>query len=711
MGKKSRNKRNRSQEQQTQKPVQQGTSVAISRKPEFSAFWVAIIIPVVCLVGAWRFPPIATPMELKSYASQIYLSGLLFIWLWISRDSKKFSLEFSQARIAFGLLFLFGTLSVLWAANPDFWVYKWNKWYAGFVMFLLALHITQNEKNLDTVVNLSILGGLIVAIVGILQYLFLFNLIPQTAFPASTFGNGNMAGQVMVLTAILPLYFLFKENIEKSKIWFYAISVALLFTYVYYTRTRAVWLSCIFEIFLVGVFISLDKTQRANWFFWNKIKTTAFSFALLIFIILINFSSEGFTPFWELASNELASIAASVGSSAAEGEHRYIIWTSTLNIFKDFPIIGTGLGNFFELYNTGRYEDVRILGVQRAHNDVFELAIELGSLGLLLLLGIIVTMCMQLYRLILKSEGSKRILFALFAIAVTGSMMNAQISFPYQLPVPLVIMPFFVALLVRGAEDLGSNILVVNLKPWIQKVTLALSGLVFCFILINDALWFHDIETLNNMVRYRDSTKVWKPVNPIYNQAYITGGRSVVQAIKRMDSPQLALNIALPIVEYWPNSPTNTLLAAENYLAIGNYEKAEEWALITRDIQPYNSFIAEFYLMEIYTKTGDLEKLGSLYTSMKNSPEAALSKVQNTYNMLHTMSINLQDFEMTTYFYEKFLEYWGDYAPLIANQGVYYFNTGDIPNAIATMKKALALDPNVQLADQFRQIIAQYPDL
>jgi len=48
---------------------------------------------------------------------------------------------------------------------------------------------------------------------------------------------------------------------------------------------------------------------------------------------------------------------------------------------------------------------------------------------------------------------------------------------------------------------------------------------------------------------------------------------------------------------------------------------------------------------------------------------------------------------------------------LIGNQGVYYFNTGDIPNAIATMKKAIALDPNLALAEQFRQIIAQYPDL
>lgn len=711
MGKKSRNKRNRNQEQQAQMPDQPSTPVVVSRKPEISAFWVAVIIPVICLVGAWRFPPIATPMELKSYASQIYLSGLLFIWLWISKDSKKLTLEFSQARIAFGLLFLVGTLSILWAANPDFWVYKWNKWFTGFVMFLLALQITQNEKNLDTVINLSIFGGLIVAVIGILQYLFLLNLVPQTAFPASTFGNGNMAGQVMVLTAILPMYFLCKENISKSKTWFYAVSAALLFTYAYYTRTRAVWLACTFEIFLIAIFVFFDKTKRKSWLHWSKEKTTASVFSLIAFIILINFNSSGFAPVWEIAGEQIASIAVSVGSSAAEGEHRYIIWTSTFNIFKDYPFIGTGLGNFFELYNTGGYADARILGVQRVHNDVFELGVELGSLGLLLLLGIIITMCIQLYRLILKSEGPKRILFALLAIVVTGSMMNAQISFPYQVPVPLVIMPFFVALLVRGAEDLGSQIYVVNLKSWFHKTTLALSGLVFSFILINDLLWFYDLESMNNLVRYRDSSKVWKPANPIYNQAYLTAGRSVVQAMRKLDARQLSQNITLPLVDYWPNNATNTLLAVENYLGMRDFENAEKWALQTQKSQPEGSFISELFLMEIYTQSGDYQKLQNLYESTKTLPEEVLGKTQNAYNMLHTMSINLQDFEMTTYFYDKYTEYWGEYAPLIGNQGVYYFNTGDIPNAIASMKKALTLDPNMPLAEQFRQIIAQYPDL
>ena len=129
-------------------------------------------------------------------------------------------------------------------------------------MFLLGVQIIQNEKNLSTVIHLTILGGLITAAIGIAQYLFNINVVPQTSFPSSTFGNGNMAGQVMVLIAVLPLYFLFKEKQTTGKIWFYALALTVLFTYTFYTRTRAVWLACFLEIFLVSVFCERRETKH-----------------------------------------------------------------------------------------------------------------------------------------------------------------------------------------------------------------------------------------------------------------------------------------------------------------------------------------------------------------------------------------------------------------------------------------------------------------
>ena len=721
MGKKHRKKKNKALAQsdiapasstfipaQTSSPT--AASIIASKKPVIPAFWIAVIIPVICLVGAWSYPPVATPMELKSYASQIYLSGLLLLWLWLQRNHKAALLTFSPGRIAFGLLFVVGTLSLLWAANPDFWVYKWNKWYTGFVMFLLGVQIIQNEKNLSTVIHLTILGGLITAAIGIAQYLFNINVVPQTSFPSSTFGNGNMAGQVMVLIAVLPLYFLFKEKQTTGKIWFYALALTVLFTYTFYTRTRAVWLACFLEIFLVSVFILFDKKLRSTWLFWNKDKTIASIAAFGLFLVLINFNQNGFQPFWSVAIAEISSIATAMGSSAAEGEHRYLIWTAVGEMIRDNPIIGTGLGSFFHNYNTGEYINIDIMGVQRAHNDVLELAVELGAFGMLFLLGIIVTMCTLLFKLILHCDGQKRILFALLAIAVTGSMMNAQVSFPYQLPVPHIIMPFFMALIIRGSEDIESNFRFITLKPIFNKAAAAFAGLIFTFLLINDLAWMRDIHQLNRIVSRELTNTAWQPANPIFNQAYITGGRSVNQALVQIGDNQLALDVMQPLLEYWPDTTANSLIAAINYLNLGKYEESEFWARKTISSQPKGIYIGEYYLMQLFMRKEEMENLKTLYESIKDDPDNLLSMQKNTYIILHSMSINVGDTEMTSFFYEKFKESFGELASVESNQAIFYINTGNILAAEPYMRRAMELDPNIALTDSFNQILMQIPD-
>ena len=716
MGNKNRNKKARIQPASPQSPPEQAAEpakgplkrhVIQGKRLEIPAFWVAVIIPVICLVGAWTYPPVATPMELKSYTSQIYLSGLLLIWFWMHRDKPAFSLTFSPVRVAFLLLFIAGTLSLLWAANPHFWVYKWNKWFAGFVMFLLGLRITQNEKNLDTIVNLAIIGGLIVAAIGIGQYLFGLDVVPQTAFPSSTFGNGNMAGQVMVFTVGLPLYFLFKKELTTKQAWFYALSISVLLTYMFFTRTRAVWLACGLEAGLILTFLVLDKKRR-EWCSWNLQKTQAGAAALALFLIVINFNQNGFEPFWEIAIYEISSISTAIASTADQsGGERYLIWSAAWEMVKDNPVIGTGLGSFFHNVNSVEYQVFRTMGVQRVHNDVLELVVELGAFGLLLLLGIIVSMCILLYKLILHSEGQRRILFALLTIAVTGSMLNAQLSFPYELPVPLVIMPFFISLLVRGSEDIEHNTRELSFKPVFNKAALAISAALFVFITVNDALWFRDIHMLNRLTSGRDN-QPWQPINPIYNQAYITGSRSVADALRNTNMNVMRLNVVKHMLDYWPYSTANSVLATETYLNLGNITEAEFWANRLVETGPSDTYLGEFYLMEIMQQKGDIEGLRILYESLKSNPESSLSKNSNTYNMLHTMAINLQDYGMVTHFYDKFLEYHGEFIPMIANQAVFYFNTGDYANAITYMVRTIELNPNHPLAQQFSELIDEY---
>lgn len=70
----------------------------------------------------------------------------------------------------------------------------------------------------------------------------------------------------------------------------------------------------------------------------------------------------------------------------ATGTSRPAIWNNTLDIARDFPIIGAGLGTFCFVYPIYRsfYTPAFCL---HAHGDWFELPSEMGIMGLLLVLG------------------------------------------------------------------------------------------------------------------------------------------------------------------------------------------------------------------------------------------------------------------------------------------------------------------------------------
>lgn len=72
--------------------------------------------------------------------------------------------------------------------------------------------------------------------------------------------------------------------------------------------------------------------------------------------------------------------------SVSEGfEERWKIWGNTFQIFKDFPLFGSGLGTFVQVFPMYRSFHIRGL-VTHAENDFLQLASEVGLVGVGLLL-------------------------------------------------------------------------------------------------------------------------------------------------------------------------------------------------------------------------------------------------------------------------------------------------------------------------------------
>lgn len=89
-------------------------------------------------------------------------------------------------------------------------------------------------------------------------------------------------------------------------------------------------------------------------------------------------------------TSDLISRFETVGGGGTEVEYRWDIWQDTVRIYRDFPVLGIGLGGFERFYPYYKSFDRR-KPFTHAENDYLQVAAEMGSWGLAALAGFLVT--------------------------------------------------------------------------------------------------------------------------------------------------------------------------------------------------------------------------------------------------------------------------------------------------------------------------------
>jgi O-antigen ligase len=62
---------------------------------------------------------------------------------------------------------------------------------------------------------------------------------------------------------------------------------------------------------------------------------------------------------------------------------RAVIWEGTVNLVRDYPLTGTGLGTYGAIFQRYRPEEVLSIRFEHAHNDYLEIISEVGASGAL----------------------------------------------------------------------------------------------------------------------------------------------------------------------------------------------------------------------------------------------------------------------------------------------------------------------------------------
>ncbi len=270
----------------------------------------------------------------------------------------------------------------------------------AFMYFLIVNNIKSKNQWYNLVV-IFVMAGVVVGLVGIYQNFFLDSTIESWVDEEmfediqtrvySTLDNPNVLGQYLVLAAPVAFAVLWSIKGALKKfvffVFFVIMCVCLIFTW-----SRAAWVGIVLA---VGFFLIIKDRRWA---------------ALCIVALLI-------MPFVlpESIISRITSIGNFKDSSTA---YRVSVWVASLRMAKDFWISGIGLGSgAFERV----YQNYALNGAGFAlhsHNFYIQLVVEMGILGIILFLLIILSAYKQIIS-IKENTINKNV-----AIAMGGALIG-----------------------------------------------------------------------------------------------------------------------------------------------------------------------------------------------------------------------------------------------------------------------------------------------
>lgn len=252
----------------------------------------------------------------------------------------------------FGLFAVASILSASFSLDPRVSFID-SKDLVHFLIFYIVLNQINSLKSMDKLSRILIGAGGIAGLIGLGQTLYRgvdlehrisgFNSIYMT-----------YAGLLMLILCLSLAYLVFSPG-EKRNRWIWLSSI-LMGSALVLSLTRSAW---------VGLSVGLILLLAAK----NRRLLLVLPVAALVLSLA---APDG-------VRTRIKSIMDPKDYSTQE---RVKVWSSGLWIIRDFPLLGVGQNNFPRVYPDYRYEGVAEPHISHLHNNVLEIGVERGLIGL-----------------------------------------------------------------------------------------------------------------------------------------------------------------------------------------------------------------------------------------------------------------------------------------------------------------------------------------
>lgn len=359
----------------------------------------------------------------KTIVFRVVLSILIFIFLWQLLSQKRNN-TFSTAvrnvlcrksKVFWGFLLLVALLGIFFLATAFSLDRNFSLWgspyrsggfvnFAFYIIFAILAFLILQKEDWQKIWDFSILIGIFVSIIAILQQFGLISkiFIPYENRPPSTIGNPIFLAIYLLLLTFLTLSFGIKEKKRVKKSLYFLSFLFFLFVIVFITATRAAIIG-LAAGFLYFIF-----------FFPFKKRSISLAVKIIIFISLL-FGIYGFyyintqpLPQFVQKNKLLSGVIPRFLIKDIISDARVSAWKISWQALKEKPILGYGPENFSigfdKFYDPSLPNIEKMPGTftswwDRAHNFIFDISITTGIPALVIYLSLFGVLFFQLQKL------------------------------------------------------------------------------------------------------------------------------------------------------------------------------------------------------------------------------------------------------------------------------------------------------------------------
>jgi len=301
---------------------------------------------------------------------------------------------------------------------------------AYFLLFFLIVNNVNSFKNIKRILTSIVIFAFSLSLFSIIQQLtwngkiYWFRELRYGGGPFGPYVNHNhYAGYMeMVIPLAIGLIFINKDINKRLMLGFMTVVMAAT---VFMSLSRSGMVSLICSLVFLSLMLSSAKNPKHSFPIVSLIVI-----GLLLFLAYIG-----------ILSDSLNRILTLTEPDKLLQEMRPKVWKDSLNIVKDFPILGSGLGTYENIFPKYKSFSQQVIYLY-THNDYLQALTESGALGFSIILWGIITFSITIFRYVKKDSMTLCLSASVLAIGI-----HSFFDFNLHIPANAVILSIIIGLL------------------------------------------------------------------------------------------------------------------------------------------------------------------------------------------------------------------------------------------------------------------------